>query len=123
MTMDPHHRLIDDILLPLVNESVLRQYRIRDAEHRNDFEEANALRSGVSQRQMALEKEGLDDEAQLLEEEAELYKSLRADITQDEGAYNRYLDRDDWYERETQARIKRLDKSKFGTLLDGIDLP
>ena len=66
----------------------------------------------------------INDEAiRLAEEEAELYKALRADITQDEGAYDRYLDRDEWYERETQARIKRMDKSKFGTLLDGIDLP
>ena len=120
---------LDDILIPLVDESVRRQYRIREAERRKDYEEADALRAEVSPRQTALEnaqrarEEGLDDEAQRLEEEAELYKLLRADITQDEGAYDRYLDRDDWYERETQARIKRLDKSKFGTLLDGIDLP
>jgi hypothetical protein len=120
---------LDDILIPLVDESVRRQYRIRDAERRKDYEEADALRADVSPRQIALEnaqrarEEGLDDESQRLEEEAELYKSLRADITQDEGDYSRYLDRDDWYERETQARIKRLDKSKFGTLLDGIDLP
>mmetsp|Transcript_33614 Transcript_33614/g.70682 ORF Transcript_33614/g.70682 Transcript_33614/m.70682 type:complete len:904 (-) Transcript_33614:36-2747(-) len=121
--------LLDNILLPLIDESVRRQYQIRDAEQRKDFEEANRLRSEVSPRQVALEsaqkarEEGLDEEAARLEEEAELYKILRADVTQDEGAYSRYLDRDDWYERETQARIKRLDKSKFGTLLDGIDLP
>ena len=58
-----------------------------------------------------------------MEEEAELYKALRADVTQDEFAYDRFLDRDEWYERETRARLKRLDKSKFGTLLDGVDLP
>jgi hypothetical protein len=66
---------------------------------------------------------GLEERALQLEQEAEIYKALRADVTQDEGAYSRFLDRDDWYERETQARINRLDKKKFGSLLDGIDLP
>jgi len=121
--------LLDDIILPLVDESVRRQYRIRDAERREDYKEAEALREEASPRQSVLEsaqkarEEGLDDEADRLEEEARLYQALRADVTQDEGAYSRFLDRDEWYERETQARIKRLDKSKFGTLLDGIDLP
>jgi hypothetical protein len=31
------------------------------------------------------------------------------------------LDRDDWYERERQATAKRVKKSSFGTLLDGIE--
>jgi hypothetical protein len=72
----------------------------------------------MSQRQSVLEQaqsardRGLDEEAKRLDDEAELYKSLRADATQDEGAYSRYLDRDDWYERETQARIRRLKKSQ-----------
>lgn len=120
---------LDDILLPLVEESVRRQYLIRDAEARNDVEEANALRAEMSPRQSALEQAraardvGLEDEASKLEDDAELYKSLRADITQDEGSYSQFLDRDEWYERETRARIKRLDKSRFGSLLDGIDLP
>ena len=93
------------------------------------FNKADALRDEVSQRQVVLEsaqearKEGLDYQADRLEEEARLYKSLRTEVTQDEGAYNRYLDGDEQYERETQARIKRLDKSKLGTLFDGIDLP
>lgn len=119
--------LLDDIILPLVDESIRRQYRIRDAERRGDTKEVQALRNEVSPRQSILEsaqnarEEGLDDEADRLEEEARLYAALRADVTQDEGAYSRFLDRDDWYERETQARIKRLDKSKFGTLLDGVD--
>ena len=121
--------LLDNILLPLIDESVRRQYQIRDAERRGDFREANALREEISPRQRALEEAqaardaGLEERALQLEEEAELYKALRADVTQDEGSYSRFLDRDDWYERETKARIKRLDKKKFGTLLDGIDLP
>ena len=110
--------LLDNILLPLIDESVRRQFLIRDAERRKDFNEANALREAVSPRQLAMEeadaarKEGREEDALRLKEEAELYKALRADVTQDEGAYSRYLDRDEWYERETQARIKRLKKSK-----------
>mmetsp|Transcript_29439 Transcript_29439/g.44320 ORF Transcript_29439/g.44320 Transcript_29439/m.44320 type:complete len:589 (-) Transcript_29439:725-2491(-) len=121
--------LLDNMLVPLIDESVRRQYQIRDAERRGDFKEANALREEISPRQRALEEAqaareaGLEERALQLEEEAELYKALRADVTQDEGSYSRFLDRDDWYERETKARIKRLDKKKFGSLLDGIDLP
>lgn len=127
VTSDPS--LLDQILLPLIDESVRRQHQIRDAERRGDFEEANALRSEMSPRQQLVEEAqrareaGLEERALQLEQEAEIYKALRADVTQDEGAYSRFLDRDDWYERETQARINRLDKKKFGSLLDGIDLP
>lgn len=64
---------------------------------------------------------GSDDVAELWETEAELYESLRADVTQDEGAYSRFLDKDEWYERERLARAKRTKKSSFGTLLDGIE--
>ena len=121
--------LLDDAVLPLIDESVRRRYRIRDAERRGDARGAEALRGGASRRQVASEgarrarEGGRDAEAEGLEEEARLRRALRADATQDEGAYDGYLDRDEWYERETQARIKRLDKSKFKTLLDGVDLP
>jgi hypothetical protein len=109
---------LDNILLPLIDESIRNQYLVRDAERRNDFDTANALRSKMSQRQSLLEQaksareSGLEDEAKRLDDEAELYKAIRADFTQDVGAYSRFLDRDDWYERETQARIRRLKKSK-----------
>jgi hypothetical protein len=109
---------LDNLLLPLIDESVRRQYLIRDAEERNDLETANALRAEMSPRQSLLERAqavremGLEDEALLLENEADMLKSTRADFTQDEGAYNRFLDRDDWYERETQARIARYKKSR-----------
>jgi hypothetical protein len=121
--------ILDELLVPLIDESIRRQFRIRDAERRKDYAEADELRKSISPRQTALEKaqraleDGLVDEAIRMEEEAELYKALRADVTQDDFAYDRFLDRDEWYERETRARLKRLDKSKFGTLLDGVDLP
>ena len=111
--------ILDEMLIPLVDETIRRQYRIRDAERRNDQQEVERLRNEASPRQVALERSqqakeeeellGIDNQEaiRLAEEEAELYKALRADITQDEGEYSQYLDRDDWYERETQARIQR----------------
>lgn len=118
---------LDDLLIPLIDESVRRQFRIREAESRGDRELANELRASKSKRQDVLERaeiareDGQDDLAARLESESEFLESLRADITQDEGAYNRFLDRDDWYERDRQAAAKRAKKSSFGTLLDGIE--
>jgi hypothetical protein len=118
---------LDDLLLPLVDETVRRQFLIRDAELRGDMERANELRASQSRRQVALEKaeaarnNGKDDLADRLESESEFLETLRADITQDEGEYSRFLDRDDWYERDRQAAAKRVKKSSFGTLLDGIE--
>ena len=118
---------LDELLIPFVDESVRRAYRIRDAEKRGDIEEANRLREGKSKRQIAKERaaaamEGDDSvAARMWEEEAELQANVRADVTQDEGEYSRFLDRDDWYERERIVRVKRLKRSKFGTLLDGIE--
>ena len=52
--------------------------------------------------------------------ELQFLSTLRADMTQDEGSYSSFLDRDDWYERQRQQNAKKLDKKKFGNLLDGI---
>lgn len=118
---------LDDLLLPLIDESVRRQFLIRDAELQGDFQLANELKSMKSRRQMALEKaeaarnNGNDDLSDYFESESEFLESLRADITQDEGGYSRFLDRDDWYERDRQATANRAKKSSFGTLLDGIE--
>jgi hypothetical protein len=118
---------LDDLLLPLVDESVRRQYRIRDAEQCGDTELVRELQSEKSRRQVAKEKAeearemGVDDMAESWDQEADTYSDLRADVTQDEGSYSRFLDRDDWYERDRQAHAKRLDKKKFGTLLDGLE--
>lgn len=109
---------IDNLMLPLIDESVRRQYRIREAEQNNDDETVNVLKSEISPRQSLLEQarvaweDGREEDAEILENEAEMLKSTKADFTQDEGAYSRFLDRDDWYERESQARIKRYKKSK-----------
>jgi len=118
---------IDNLLVPFIDESVRREYLIRDAEGRGDVDEANRLREEKSKRLIARERadmareNGQDEEADLWEQEADLQASMRADVTQDEGEYSRFLDRDDWYERERVARAKRVDKKKFGTLLDGLE--
>ena len=70
---------------------------------------------------MLAKVKGDEDLAQFWDSEEKLYASLRADVTQDEGSYNTFLDRDEWYERDRQAVAKRLDRKKFGTLLDGIE--
>ena len=44
-----------------------------------------------------------------LEQQLDLLTELRADTTQDEGAYDPYLDKDDWYERD-RRRAMGLDK-------------
>ena len=118
---------IDNLLVPFIDESIRREYLIRDAEKRGDSDEANRLREEKSKRLIARERaamareNGRDEEADLWEQEADLQASMRADVTQDEGEYSRFLDRDDWYERERVARAKRVDKKKFGTLLDGLE--
>ena len=118
---------LDELLLPLVDESVRRQYYIRDAEQRGDLERAAELRAETSRRQAAKERAdkardtGNEDDWERWESEAEFLESLRADITQDEGSYSRFLDRDYWYEKDRQATAKRVDRSKFGNLLDGIE--
>ncbi|KAL3941881.1 MAG: hypothetical protein SGBAC_003832 [Bacillariaceae sp.] len=118
---------LDELLIPLIDESVRRQFRIRDAERQGDIELANELRASKSLRQETLERaeaareNGEDDLVDQFESESEFLESLRADITQDEGAYSRFLDRDDWYERDRQATAERVKKSSFGTLLDGLE--
>ena len=118
-------QVLDDLLLPLIDETVRNQYLIRDAENRGDIETVKRLKANQSRRQTAketaqkLREAGQDADA--WDEEASFLESLRADATQDEGSYSRFLDRDDWYERNRQRTAKRVDKSKFGTLLDGLE--
>jgi hypothetical protein len=119
---------LDNLLIPLIDESVRRQYLIRDAMQRGDMETVQQLESTKSRRQIAKEKaataryEGADEAALYWENEARFLETLRADETQDEDSYSQWLDRDEWYERRRASMAKKVDKSKFGTLLDGFDL-
>ena len=118
---------LDELLIPLIDESVRRQILIREAKNNGEEDTVAQLKESKSLRQMAKERsmlakvKGDEDLAQFWDSEEKLYASLRADVTQDEGSYNTFLDRDEWYERDRQAVAKRLDRKKFGTLLDGIE--
>jgi len=117
---------LDEMLLPLIDESVRRQILVRAAEERGDFEEVNELEQQKSRRQKATEnaeiakEEGNDELAAMWQKEADFYGVLRADATQDEGSYSSYLDRDEWYER-TRQKIAEKNKKRFGSLLDGLE--
>jgi len=117
---------LDELLLPLIDESVRRQVLIRIAEKNNDSDKVNELQKGKSRRQIAKEnadlarEEGKDQLAEMWEKEAEFYAFLRADATQDEGSYSRFLDRDEWYER-TRQKIAEKNRNKFRSLMDDME--
>jgi len=118
---------LDKLLLPLIDESVRNEYNIREAERRGDTSLLKELEANKSNRQKVREQasaarmDGNEDLAQKLDSEADFLEDLRADVTQDEGAYSLFLDRDDWYERDRQRTAKRVKKTSFGNLLDGIE--
>lgn len=108
--------LLDGLLLPRIDESVRTQFRIRETG--DDTIPKSRRLLAREQAQKALEQ-GDVELALFWEETASL--DLRADVTQDEGSYSRFLDRDDWYERDRKRASKRVDRAKFGNLLDGIE--
>ncbi|GFH46828.1 hypothetical protein CTEN210_03302 [Chaetoceros tenuissimus] len=117
---------LDKQLLPLIDESTRREIMIRKAREEGNIDEVDSLESEKSARQIAkrnaaiAREEGNDTLAERWEKEAELYADLRADVTQDEGSYSRFLDRDLWYEK-TRQKISEKNKKRFGSLLDGIE--
>jgi hypothetical protein len=123
----PNANPLDKLLLPLIDESVRKQYAIREATKNGDWDLVNELTASKSKLQDARERadaarnDGNNDLATQLDEEVRLLESLRADVTQDVGSYSRFLDRDDWYERDRLKAAKRAKKSSFGNLLDGIE--
>ena len=116
---------LDKLLLPLIDESVRRQILTREAERKGATDEVQTLNEKKSQRQISKEnaeqarQDGNTDLAQIWENEAEFHASLRADVTQDEGTYSTFLDRDEWYERERRLLVER-NKKRFGSLLDDL---
>lgn len=118
---------LDQLLLPLIDESVRRQYQLREAKQSGNRELVAELETTKSELQEARERvvnarlEGDEITAQRWEEEARFLETLRADVTQDVGAYSRFLDRDEWYERDRLKTAQRAKKSSFGNLLDGIE--
>jgi len=118
---------LDKLLLPRIDESVRNEYKIREAKRRGDVNREYELKAKISNLQKAKEKAAVAMEEKNLflahqwKIEAQFLETLRADVTQDEGAYSRSLDRDDWYERDRQRTAKRTKKSSFGNLLDGME--
>ncbi|GAX27950.1 hypothetical protein FisN_32Lh030 [Fistulifera solaris] len=113
---------LDELLLPLIDESVRWQYRMREAQQRGDKAMVETLLEQKSRKQAALEKAQEETmNSTYWTEEANFLGSLRADPTQNEGSYSRFLDRDEWYERQRQEQSKRVKRSQFGSLLDGIE--
>lgn len=108
--------LLDQLLLPLIDESVRTQYRIRETG--DDSIPKSRRLIAREQLQKALER-GDREAVKFWEETTKL--DVRADVTQDEGSYSRFLDRDEWYERDRKRTSSRVDRSQFGTLLDGIE--
>mmetsp|Transcript_28323 Transcript_28323/g.86816 ORF Transcript_28323/g.86816 Transcript_28323/m.86816 type:complete len:403 (+) Transcript_28323:419-1627(+) len=118
MREDPrgYDALLDDQLLPLVDEIVRREVLIETAITRGDFAAASKLMAAKSERHKAYDRANDASEAgDLLAEldarnQKSLFDATKADITQDDDAYSRFLDRDPWYEdqlrrnRENQAR-------------------
>mmetsp|Transcript_2460 Transcript_2460/g.2857 ORF Transcript_2460/g.2857 Transcript_2460/m.2857 type:complete len:190 (-) Transcript_2460:63-632(-) len=119
---------LDALLIPFIDETVRKDYTIREAIKRNDMSLVEDLVSKKSKRQQVQERLELAracgnnaSVVEQLEKELTVVDGVRADVTQDEGSYSRLLDKDDWYEHDRQRTANRAKRSSFGTLLDGIE--
>ena len=108
-------QVLDDLLLPIMDEAVRRDILTAQAYDAGDYEEVQRLVAGKSRRQelleaiQAAEQAGNDEYAERLRNDLDLATELRADFTQDEGSYSRFLDKDEWYEAQ-RRRAMGLDK-------------
>lgn len=101
-TTNLRNELIDR-LLPWLDEMVRYEIRLEESVRKENYNEAQQLYSSRSERTIV--KEELDRaveeerylDAKRLKERLDRLKDLRADPTQDEGAYDPYLDQDEWY--------------------------
>jgi len=106
-----------ELLEPLLDETVRNALRIRRALAAGEFAEATALRAAAPRRSAMLDELRLALAAERYGEAARLATALRtetarrADVTQDEGSYDRFLDQDDWYAqqlaREREALLQK----------------
>ena len=106
------------LLEPLLDENVRRQLQVRRALNAGDLGTAAAIDGRKSRRGALLESlqcavaEERFGEAAELALKLQVETSRRMDVTQDEGAYDRYLDQDDWY---AQARRYAVGGSAVGS--------
>ena len=102
------------LLEPFLDEDVRRQLRMRQALKEGDWDVATALEAATSTRGRLLSQLRRAVAEEHFAEAAELASQLRVetnrrmDVTQDEGAYDRYLDQDEWYARQLAAERERL---------------
>jgi len=94
--------LIEQVL-PFLDEIERRKYRIQEAVMNQEFGKAQELENGKSDRhiardkmQKAVEEERFGD-AQFWMNEYQWLTTQKADITQEQDAYDPYLDQDPWY--------------------------
>ena len=97
---------VDALLLPLVDEIVRREVRIEAALRDGDVGGAARLIAGKSDRHKARDRAraasaggDLAAEASARSEDA-ILTAIRADVTQEPGSYDPYLDQDRWYEEQ-----------------------
>mmetsp|Transcript_48219 Transcript_48219/g.111643 ORF Transcript_48219/g.111643 Transcript_48219/m.111643 type:complete len:470 (-) Transcript_48219:50-1459(-) len=110
---------LTEMLEPLMDEAVRRDMRVARAADEGDFAAAAALQAGASCRGQLLGRlrQAVAEERYLaaaeLAAELAIETSRRADVTQDEGAYSRFLDQDDWYAAQlAREREKLLDDER-----------
>mmetsp|Transcript_14374 Transcript_14374/g.33084 ORF Transcript_14374/g.33084 Transcript_14374/m.33084 type:complete len:507 (-) Transcript_14374:144-1664(-) len=103
---------LQDLILPRMDELERRIIMIQRAVEREEYGTASQLAANQSRRGRiaaaiveAVREERYYEAAQL-QEELEVITMGRADITQDEGSYDPYLDADDWYVRDLMRRRK-----------------
>jgi hypothetical protein len=107
-------QIIDDLLIPYIDESVRYEYNIRTAQQSGDLnrikelEQQQSMLSKARMNRINAEDFNDDESKEYWDQEIEFYSSLRADVTQDVGTYSRFLDRDEWYERDRQRMVKRM---------------
>ncbi len=106
--------IIDEMLIPYIDESVRYEYKLRTAQRSGDtstlqeLEQQQSLRSKARFNSKNAEATNDDSSKEYWDQETEFYSSLRADVSQDVGSYSKFLDRDEWYERDRQRMVKRM---------------
>jgi hypothetical protein len=111
-SLPPNENPLDRLLLPSIDESVRREYQIRWADQEGDMALAQQSRESKGKFQDAREnsnairEQGGKELAEQWETEAKFPESLREDLTQVEGTFSRFLDRDNCYKRYRQRTAK-----------------
>ena len=99
---------LDALLLPLLDEDVRRDLDIAEALRRGDMAVAQRLSNDRSERgivKLELQRAVLEEDyerAAELKALLEVLNAAKADPTQEDGSYDRYLDADDWYLRNLE---------------------